>query len=391
MSADPAAEVFAFLTAMRETNPVKRDEQGIWQVFDHAGVQTILGDAATFSSDTTKFVPEMPEFEPFRNGNIVNMDPPKHRQLRGLIVEVFTPRVVDALTPRIERITNELLDAADADGRFELVETLSYPLPVIVIAELLGVPAADRPVFRRWADTLLNRTDVSAEVMPSDEAMHAMAPIMREMADYLRDQINARRAHPSDDLIGRLAAAEVDGNRLSDDQIIGFAATLLLAGHITTTATLGNAVYCFDTNPDAAADLRADRALLPAAIEEVLRFRPPFPRIAGVATRDVELGGQTIPAGEMVIGWLAAGNRDPAKFPDPDRFDIHRSTTGHLAFGHGIHFCIGSRLARLEARVALGILLDRYPDIRVETDSPTEFQNPWAMNAVSRLPLAAGK
>jgi len=391
MSSDPAAEIFAFLTKMRESDPVHRDEQGVWQVFDHAGVTRILGDAATFSSDTSGFVPETPEFEPFRTGNIVNIDPPLHRQLRGLIVEVFTPRVVDALTPKIGHIAEELLDAADGDGRFELVETLSYPLPVIVIAELLGVPGTDRPLFHRWADRLLNRDDFGAEVLPDEKLMDELAPTMREMTDYLRAQIAARRTRPTDDLIGRLAEAEVDGMRLSDNQIVGFAATLLLAGHITTTATLGNAVYLFNANPSAAADLRANPDLLPAAIEEVLRYRSPFPRVSRVTTTDVEVGGRTIPAGEMVIGWLAAANRDPAKFPDPDRFDIHRATTGHVAFGHGIHFCIGSRLARLEARVTLAALFDRYRDITVETGSPTEFQNPWVMNAVSRLPLAVGK
>jgi cytochrome P450 len=207
------------------------------------------------------------------------------------------------------------------------------------------------------------------------------------MNEYLLAHIRSRRQQPTDDLIGKLTAAEIDGERLADGEIVGFAGVLLLAGHVTTTALLGNTVLCFDHHPEAAAAVRADRHLLPAAIEEVLRFRSPFPRLARVTTTDTEIGGRTVPAGQLVAAWIAAANRDPARFPEPDRFDIHRTSTGHLAFGHGIHFCIGAPLARLEAKIVLGILLERYHDIGVDDAAAIEFHNPWQIISVKRLPV----
>jgi cytochrome P450 len=386
---------FAWLSSMRETDPVHEDEHGAWHLFRHADVTHALSDAATFSSDTTKFVPERPEMEPFAKGNVVNMDPPRHRAMRGLVVKAFTPRLVDALEPRIAAVTDELLDAADGTGRFDLVEALSYPLPVIVIADLLGVPVADRPTFRRWAEVLLgDATTPDSPEMPDERQMAAMmtamAPVLGEMNDYLLAHIRQRRQHHTDDLIGLLTAAELDGQRLTDPEIVGFAATLLLAGHVTTTATLGNSVYCFTEHPEVLPELRADPALLVEAIDEVLRYRSPFPRVARTTTVDAEIGGRTIPAGRMVIPWLASANRDPVKFADPDRFDVHRDTTGFVAFGHGIHFCIGARLARLEAKVALSILLSRYQDFGVDPDSDVVLRSPFTMLGVSRLPLAVG-
>ena len=228
--------------------------------------------------------------------------------------------------------------------------------------------------------------DITSSTLPSEELNARVAPIMREMNEYMLEHIRMRRAHPTEDLIGRLAAAEVDGERLHDEEIIGFAGVLLLAGHITTTALLGNAVLLLDRYSDAAAEVRADRGLLPPAIEEVLRFRSPFPRLGRVTTGEVSLHGQDIPARSLVLPWVGAANRDPARYADPERFDIHRPDGAHLAFGHGIHFCIGAPLARLETHVGLGLLLDRYRDISVDR-SAVAYQNPWVMVAVTRLPL----
>ncbi len=386
---------FAWLTSMRDTDPVHEDKNGAWHLFGYQDVTRALSDTATFSSDTTRFVPARPEMEPFAKGNVINMDPPKHRAMRGLVVKAFTPRLVDALEPRIAAVTNDLLDAADTTGRFDLVDALSHPLPIIVIADLLGVPIEDQPTFRRWAEALLG--DASAPDSPAipDEQQiaamfDAMAPTLSAMNDYLLDHIRQRRQRPADDLIGLLVAAETDGQGLTDPEIVGFAATLLLAGHITTTATLGNSVYCFLEHPGVAAQLRAEPSLLVGAIDEVLRYRSPFPRLARSTKVEVQLGGRTIPAGKLVIPWLASANRDPEKFADPDRFDIHRDTSGFVAFGHGIHFCIGARLARLEARIALSILLSRYREFDVDPDSDVVLRNPYAMLGVGRLPLVVG-
>ncbi|MGH4007612.1 MAG: cytochrome P450 [Pseudonocardiaceae bacterium] len=361
---------------------------GARQVFSYADVARILSDPATFSSDTTvAFDNPQPDLDLFDKGNIVTKDPPRHRELRTLVSQVFTPRVVAALAPRITEITTSLLDAQGDTDRFDLVDALAYPLPITVIAELLGVPAQDQPRFRAWAEVLFNQQTVDATTVPTEELLNAIAPTMCEMNEYLLEHIRHRRRQPADDLIGKLTTAEVDGERLADEEIVGFAGVLLLAGHVTTTALLGNAVLCFDHHPEAAAAVRADRHLLPAAIEEVLRYRSPFPRLGRVTTTDTEIGGHSVPAGQLVIPWIAAANRDAARFPEPDRFDVHRNTTGHLAFGHGIHFCIGAPLARLEAKIALNILLERYHDIAVDAAGPIEFHNPWQMISVKRLPL----
>lgn len=363
------------------------DKQQCWQVLGHPESSAILADHARLSSDLRMMSPEQEDLALFRRGNFVRMDPPAHRKLRTLVSQAFTPKVVAELEPRITELATGLLDRAGE--RFDLIETLAYPLPVIVIAELLGIPTGDQEMFRSWADVLLgqDRDPEEPVTQVSEEALAAIAPTMREMNAYLLDHIRACRSRPGEDLTSKLVAAEVDGERLVDEEIVGFVGLLLIAGHITTTATLGNAVLTFEENPASAAEIRADPGLLPAAIEEVLRVRAPFPRLARITTADVEVGGVRIPAGQVVIPWLTAANRDERVFAEPDRFDIHRRPNPHLTFGHGIHFCLGAPLARLEARVALRLLLGRYRDIEVATDEPVEHRNPWTMVAVTRLPL----
>jgi cytochrome P450 len=381
-------DLLAWLEAGRARGQVHFDDtQQCWHVLGHPEAGAVLSDPAVFSSDLTVLRPAQDDLALFQRGNFVQMDPPQHRKLRTLVSQAFTPRVVADLEPRIAELTTQLLD--EVDERFDLIDALAYPLPVIVIAEMLGVPASDRPLFRRWADVLFSQ-DVDPDQSlrsASEQAVTAVAPTMREMNAYFLDHIRSRRAGPGRDLTSKLVQAEVDGERLADEEIIGFVGLLLLAGHVTTTATLGNSVVCFQDAPDAAAQVRADPGLLPAAIEEVLRVRTPFPRLARMTTADAELAGVTIPAGQVVIPWLTAANRDERVFAEPHRFDVHRTPNPHLSFGHGIHFCLGAPLARLEARVALRLLLERYRDVEVAADEAVEQRNPWTMVAVSRLPL----
>ena len=381
-------EFVAWLEAGRDQGQVHFDEhQQCWHVLGHPEASAVLSDPAVFSSDLTSLQPAQDDFALFQRGNLVRMDPPRHRTLRALVSQAFTPRVVADLEPRIAALTTGLLD--EAGERFDLVDALAYPLPVIVIADLLGVPTSDRPLFRRWADVLLGQ-DIDPDqalLEAGEQAMNAVAPVIREMNEYFLAHIRSRRRRPGSDLTSRLVQAEVDGERLAYEEIVGFVGLLLIAGHITTTATLGNAVLAFSDAPEAAAAVRADPALLPAAIEEVLRLRTPFPRLARLTTVDAAVGGVRIPAGQVVLPWLAAANRDDRVFTEPHRFDLHRRPNPHLTFGHGVHFCLGAPLARLEARVALRLLFERYRDIEIAVDEPVEHRNPWTMVAVTRLPL----
>ena len=381
-------DFLAWLEAGREHGQVHFDgRQQCWQVLGHPEAGVVLSDPVVFSSDLTALQPAQDDLALFQRGNLVRMDPPRHRVLRSLVNQAFTPRVVAGLEPRIAELTTELLDRAGE--RFDLVDALAYPLPVIVIADLLGVPASDRGLFRRWADVLLGQ-EIDPDqglVEAGEQAVSAVAPTVREMNAYFLEHIRSRRTHPGDDLTSRLIQAEVDGRRLAYEEIVGFVGLLLIAGHVTTTATLGNSIVAFSDAPDAAAEVRADPDLLPAAIEEVLRMRTPFPRLARITTADAEVGGVHIPAGQVVLPWLAAANRDARVFAEPQRFQLHRRPNPHLTFGHGVHFCLGAPLARLEARVALRLLLERYRDIEVAADEPVEHRNPWTMVAVSRLPL----
>ncbi len=365
---DGGATLLPWLREMREENPVWRDAYGVWHVFRYADVARAISDPQVFSSDTARVIPAA---QKFTAGNLLLTDPPRHHTLRRLVGAAFSPKVVTGLAARIAEITHELLDATGGASEFDLVAALAYPLPVTVIAELLGLPTADRELFRTWADKLLTALDV---VDPNDPQLaRKIDEATAELLAYLHEHCTDRRAHPRKDLISRLATVEADGQRLTDEEVVNFSFVLLLAGHITTTALLGNTMLCLDAHPQVWAQLHADRSLVEATLEEVLRYRTPFTQVSRVTMAETELAGQVIPADTLVSPWLLSANRDEREFPHPDRFDIHRSPHHHVAFGYGIHFCIGQLLARVEARVAIGVLLDRYAQIRLIPGVPLEF------------------
>ncbi|QMU76782.1 cytochrome P450 [Streptacidiphilus sp. PB12-B1b] len=375
---------------LRQAGPVRYDEgQGLWQVLDSENVAAVLADPAAYSSDLSSLTPTQEDFETFRQGNFVGMDPPEHRRLRALVSQAFTPRVVQGLAPRIEAVCAELLDAVADTDRFDLVDALAYPLPIIVIAELLGIPADEHRLFQEWASILFSG-DQLGEAFDMDDlarALEAIAPVVREMNGYVLEHIRRCRAHPGEDLTSRLISAEVDGVGLEDQQIVGFVALLLVAGHITTTALLGNAVVMFDRHPDADAALRADPGRLPQAVEEVLRWLPPFPELGRRVSRPVVLGGNELPTDTLLMVHLGTANRDPARFDAPDVFDVARNPNPHLTFGHGIHFCFGAPLARLEARIALGMLYERFSALAVPSYEDVTYQNPAVLIGVRHLPV----
>ncbi len=364
---DGGRTLLPWLRQMRDEHPVWRDEYGIWHVFRYADVVRAISDSQVFSSDVGRV---FPVGDKFTEGNLTRTDPPRHHTLRRLVGAAFSPKVVTGLAPRIAEVTRKLLDATGGAAEFDLVSALAYPLPVTVIAELLGLPISDRELFRSWADKLFDQDTAD----PNDpELARKVDEGTADMVAYLGEHCADRRARPRNDLISRLAEVEADGERLSDVEVVNFSIVLLIAGHITTTALLGNTVLCIDEHPEVWAQLHADRTLVEAAIEEVLRYRSSFTQVGRVTTVGTALAGEIIPADVIVTPWLVSANRDEREFADPDRFDIHRSGNHHVAFGHGIHFCIGQLLARVEARVAVGVLLDQYAEIRLTPGVPLKF------------------
>ncbi|WP_326947777.1 cytochrome P450 [Amycolatopsis sp. NBC_01307] len=370
---------------------------GFWNVYGHPEAEEILRDPGTYSSDTTRLVPkellEDVDLAAMSAGNLLQLDPPLHNKMRKLVSRAFTPKVVADLEPRIAAVTTEMLDEAGGSGRLELVEDLAYPLPVIVIAELLGVPASDRHLFKGWVDKLLNASEQFSLKEQSEENQASVKKSLegqKALVEYLGEHVDERRTRPRDDLLTKLVEAELDGEKLTRNEVVNFANVLLLAGHITTTMLLGNAVLCLDTHPEWDERARADRALVPPLIEESLRYLSPFAAVARTTNREVQLGGATIPAEQMLMVWVAAANRDERVFAEPDTFNPLRDPNPHLAFGRGIHFCIGAPLARLEGRVALNTLFDRYPALRTIPGEPPKFQVNPNMTGVRELPLTTG-
>jgi cytochrome P450 len=382
------ANPYPMYAAMRENQPVMFvDPPGLWTVFKYDDVKTVLSDHARFSSafggSASAAMGAATGGGVLENsGSMITSDPPRHTKLRGLISRAFTPATVSAMEPRITAIAHELLDQVVAAGEMDMVRDFTYPLPVIVIAEMLGIPAEDRDRFKHWSDEVVASADVIlGGAVDADRRAHA------EMAEYFRGVIAYRREHPGSDLISSLLAAEIEGEQLTEKEVLDFCWLLLVAGNETTTNLIGNAVLTLLEEPEALARLRADRSLVPSALEEVLRYRSPVQAMFRVAREDVALSGQSVKAGSMVIALIGSANRDEERFPDADRFDITRSPNPHIAFGHGIHFCLGAPLARLEAKVALNAILDRLDDLQRANDDPLEPAKGLIVHGVMSLPI----
>jgi cytochrome P450 len=356
---------------------------GIWLVTRYADVSSVLRDER-FSAAK----PELFQAEPggaldrMIARSMLMLDPPDHTRLRTLVLKAFTPRVVESLRPRIQGIVDARLDAVRAAGAIELIADLAAPLPVIVIAELLGVPAADRGEFKRWGDDLAVLADGTI-------ALGGLAQAERsawELEAYLDAVFAARRVQPRDDLISALVAAQDQQQRLDHDELIAICMLLLIAGHETTTNLIGNGILALLRHPDQLARLRSDPGLLGNAVEELLRWDSPVQLTSRTAKEDLELGGKRIRKGDEVDVILGAANRDPEQFPDPDRLDVARPDPRPLSFGHGIHFCLGASLARLEGQIAIGTILRRLPDLALATDD-VSWRPGFVLRGLAALPL----
>ncbi len=377
---------FAWLAEMRATHPAFQDPQtGHWHAFSYEEASRVLTDYAVFSSEARQASEERDQ-SPFA-ASMIAADPPRHKQLRGLVSQAFTPRAIAALAPRITAITQELLDAVRARGEMDVIHDLSYPLPVTVIAEMLGVPVERQADFKRWSDAIVSIHLTGANDAESLARQQRFGAAMGEMIGYFSELLAYRRQHPGDDLVSGLLVAQMDGQSLSEMELIGFCVLLLVAGNETTTNLIGNAVICLDAHPDALARLREEPALMPGAIEEVLRYLPSVWNMGRTTKTDAEIGGQHVPAGAAITAWMASANRDATQFPDPDRFDITRKPNRHLTFGHGIHTCIGAPLARLEAGIVLPMMLAQLPDLCRVSDVPVETIQSGIVFGAKTLPV----
>ena len=323
------------------------------------------------------------EFPLGETPTVLNSDPPVHTRLRTLLNRAFTPRAIEGLRPRIEEIAASLLaDAGASGGRFDVAAGFAQPLPIIVIAELLGVPPEDRDRFKRWSVAIARTTNVLNPPAVIEAAREATS----ELIAYMDGVVAQRRRAPGADILTALAAAEEDGERLSHDELLAFSILLLLAGHETTSNLIGNGLLALAARPELAARLQADRSLLPAAVEELLRYDSSVQGVVRFARRQTELRGRTIEQGAALLPLVGAANRDPAQFSDPDELDIARSPNRHLSFGRGIHFCLGAPLARLEGEIAFAALLDRFPEPRV-AEGGVERNSTLLLRGVGRLEL----
>jgi len=378
---DPAflENPFPFYEMGRAVSPLQLGPPGLWSVFGYDDCTAILKDHASWSSERGG-----PNDDPNAGPSMLSSDPPVHSRLRGLVSQAFTPRMVEQLEPRIRELAGSLLDeAAAAGGTVDLIDALACPLPVIVIAEILGVPSEDRAKFRYWSDEIV--AGLGSGINSTGRQLEP--GMLDEMRAYFGRMVEERRAHPRADLISGLAAAEVDGSSLSFPELMQMLVLLLVAGNETTTNLIGNAVQAFMAHPGQLALLRANPALLPSAVEEVLRHSSPVQATVRVATRDVELRGKCIAKGDSAVVWIAAANRDPAVFPDPGTFDITRNPNRHIAFGLGVHFCLGAPLARLEARIALEAFLARAESFARIDDALLPRVPTFIMRGVLELPL----
>jgi len=360
-----------------------------WIISRYRDIDAILHDQTRFSSDSRyrQGMPQTQAAPPNPGGpSMLFVDPPDHTRLRSLVQQTFTPRALEALTPRMRQIARHLLDQVTDPTAFEVMEVLARPLPMIVMAELLGVPTQDLARFQTWSRW---RARVIEPMLTAREQQLA-TQAADELDAYFLQLIEQRQREPRDDLISALVAAEAAGDRLSRDELLVMLRLLLVAGNETTTNLIGNGLLALLRHPDQLQALRSDFRLIPGAVEELLRYDAPVQVVARTALQDVELGGRAIRKGQGLVLLLGSANRDPEVFPEPDRLDINRHGASILAFSRGIHHCLGAPLARLEAKIAFETLLERFTAMQLRTADPP-FRDNVVLRGLEALPISASK
>jgi cytochrome P450 len=392
--ADPAtnADPFPIFRRLQDEDPVHwSDAVKGWVVTRYDDVRAIALDRAMSADRVRPFLQVLPNEEQRRLADLgryltlwaVFKDAPDHTRLRALMNRAFTPRAIEALRPNIARIVDDLLDAIVARGSADLVADFAYPLPASVIMDMLGVPRSDLAVMKVWSDDIALFVGIARATPGKYERAQAGT---REMAAYFRRLVAERRKAPREDMITALIAAEEEDRRLTEDEIVASCILMLFAGHETTANLIGNGVLAFLRHPAELAKLRARPELAASAVEECLRYDGPSGALARLVALEHEMGGRQLKPGERVYAWMNAANRDPRRFPDPDRFDIERPDNRHLTFGHGAHFCLGAPLARLEAQIAFPRIFARLEGLELAADS-FEWKDSIVLRGMKRLPV----
>ena len=371
---------------LRAEEPVYHSPLGFWVLTRYEDVVASLRDPRLAKEAIATFVAERLGITPIGIGlSMLDRDPPDHTRLRGLVSKAFTPRVVEVLRPHIQQIVDGLLDRAEDRGEMDLIEDFAYPLPVIVICEMLGVPVEDRDRFKSWGLDIARGLD-AVLLGPESEVVKRSSTSRMALADYFRDLIAKRRTAPRADMLTDLIAAEEAGDKLTENELLATCILLLVAGHETTVNLIGNGSLALLRHPDQLQRLRDNPGLIGTAVEELLRFDGPVQRTARIPSEDITIGGKLIPKGDRVMPFIGAADRDPAQFPEPDRLDIGRGDNRHIAFGWGIHFCLGAPLARVEGQIAINTLVRRLPKLALATDAPA-FRQSLTLRGLTALPV----
>ncbi len=372
------ADPYPLYHRLRNEDPVHWDPfLHAWVVTRYEEVVRVLQDFSANRTFTPQQLEEMglPQLTPIAQvmvKQMLFMDPPAHTRLRGLCSQAFTPRRVEMLRSRIQEIADRLISAMLSSGRMDVIRDFAAPLPATVTAEMLGVPTSDHVQLKAWSADF---AEMLGNFQHNPDRTPRVLRTVQEMTDYFRAAIAAAREHPGEGLIHHLLMAEVDGSRLSEEEVIANLIVTMVGGQETTTNLIGNGLLTLLRNPEVMGQLRLDLSLIPSAVEELLRYESPSQHTARIAPADVELGGKSIKRKDAVIAVMGAANRDPQRFPDPDRLDITRKDNRHVAFGAGAHFCFGAPLARMEAQIAFSTLLRRLPELKLESDSMTWRNN----------------
>jgi pimeloyl-[acyl-carrier protein] synthase len=378
------ADPYPFYHRLRAEDPVHQTPMGFWVLTRYDDVAMTLRDPR-FGRRGFDVLLQARFGEPGIDRAMLFQDPPDHTRLRTLVSKAFTPRVVEGLRTHIQDVVDSLLDRVRDAHAMELIADFAYPLPVTVICEMLGVPTADRDRFRQWSIDIARSLDAIA--MPADPEIVERGNAARHaLEDYFHALIAERRARPRRDLLTDLIAAEEQGDRLSEDELMATIMLLFVAGHETTVNLIGNGVLALLRHPDQLRALRDEPSLIESAVEELLRYDGPAQRTGRMPNTDVEIGGKTIAKGALVLAVIGAANRDPAHFTDPDRLDITRADNRHLGFGWGIHFCLGASLARVEAQAAINTLIRRMPGLALATATPA-WREASALRGLTALPV----